>query len=174
MSIRLISETDSMDELTDLIHRAYIQLADMGLRYWATHQSVEDTRRRAAGGECYVVEIAGRIVGTIVLRGPAKPSSHPWYNRPDVAIFNQFAVDPPFQKQRVGSTLLEFVEKRAVEMGARELACDTAEGAVHLIAMYRKRGFRQVGTADWEGTNYMSVVLSKSLADTHRNQDLGA
>lgn len=59
-------------------------------------------------------------------------------------------------------------------MGARELACDTAEGAVHLIAMYRKRGFRQVGTADWEGTNYMSVVLSKSLADTHRNQDLGA
>lgn len=51
-------------------------------------------------------------------------------------------------------------------MGVKELACDTAEGAVHLIALYKKRGYRQVGTADWKGTSYISVVLSKTLVGT--------
>ena len=50
-------------------------------------------------------------------------------------------------------------------MGARELACDTAMGAGHLIEFYARRQFREVATADWEGTNYESVILSKALGE---------
>ncbi len=49
-----LKEDDSLEALTDLIHRAYRQLAGMGFRYWGTHQSVEDTKKRISKGRCYV------------------------------------------------------------------------------------------------------------------------
>ena len=48
--LRRLAGTDSIAELTDLLHRAYRRLADMGLCYWATHQTEEQTRERIAGG----------------------------------------------------------------------------------------------------------------------------
>ena len=163
IEIRLIEETDCLKALTNLIHRAYRPLAEMGLRYWSTHQTVEDTRQRISLGDCYVATEDEQIVGTIVLRRPDTHAQHPWYERPEVTSFNQFAVDPEYQGRGVGAKLLDWVEQRARELGMEELACDTAEGAQHLIEMYQRRGYREVGKADWEGTNYVSVVLSKRL-----------
>ena len=164
MEIRQLDKNDSLEDLTSLIRRAYRQLADLGFLYWGTHQTVEDTQKRIASGECYVAVHAGKIIGTIKLTPPEKTFTHPWYERPDVATFHQFAIDPDYQKQGFGSTLLEFIEKRAVELGVAELACDTAEGATHLINIYLKRGYRQIGTADWDMTNYKSIILSKTIA----------
>jgi GNAT superfamily N-acetyltransferase len=168
MNIRLLTETDSMEQLTLLIRKAYKQLADMGFRYWGTHQSVDDTQKRVSGGECYVMEKDGELVATILLSSrllspEGQEPGHPWYGRDGVATFHQFAVAPGFQKQGVGGAMMEFIEERAKRLGYSELACDTAEGASHLVKMYKKRGFRQTGTADWPGTNYISVILSKSL-----------
>lgn len=163
MKIRLISKYDSIEDLTGLIHRAYRQLADLGLNYWATHQSVEDTKTRISKGECYLVLEDDIIIGTVTLNFPNKTYSHPWYDKADVTTFNQMAVDPNYQKHGIGSKLLDLIEQRAVEMGAKELSCDTACSAVHLINMYKKRGYREVSNADWEITNYKSIILSKSL-----------
>lgn len=105
----------------------------------------------------------GEIVGSIVLNFPENISGHDWYDLPEVTSFSQFAVDPQFQKQGIGLQLLRIIEQRAAALGVKELACDTAEGATHLIALYTKQGYRKVGMADWEGTNYNSVILSKTL-----------
>ena len=163
MKIRMLNEKDSLEELTSLIHRAYRQLADLGFRYWGTHQSVDDTKKRISNRECYIIANEEKIVGTILLAPPDKKTGTPWYDRDDVSTFHQFAIDPDYQKQGLGSKLLNTIEKRAVELGATELACDTAEGAVHLINMYLKRGYRQVDWANWDKTNYRSVILSKTL-----------
>ena len=66
-SIRLLNENDSLEELTELIHRAYRQLADMGFRYWGTHQTVEDTRKRVSKGICYVGLIENKIISSVTL-----------------------------------------------------------------------------------------------------------
>ncbi len=171
--IRLLTPEDSLEALTDLIHCAYRQLADLGFRYWGTHQTVEDTKERISRGECYVAVKSGRIIGTITLNLPDRTYCHPWYDRKEVTTCHQFAVDPEYQGQGIGSRLMDLIERRAVELGAQELACDTAEGAVHLIEMYRKRGYRQVGQADWRGTNYKSVILSKKLAKSITNDWTG-
>ena len=56
-------------------------------------------------------------------------------------------------------------EPRAKEMGALELALDTPEDARHLVDRYTRRGYRFIEHADWRpGTNYLSVILSKSLS----------
>ena len=164
VTIRPLSPGDSIEELTALLHRAYAELAAMGLRYAATNQTPEVTARRIAEGECAVAVLDGVVVGTITFYPADRVNGTEWYDRPDVAAFGQFGVEPHLRRHGIGSALLEHVTARAAATGARELACDTSEDAPHLIRSYEARGFRRVGTADRRPyTNYLSVVLSKTL-----------
>ena len=164
-SFRLLSPSDSLAELTDLLHRAYASLAAQGFRYHATYQDETVTARRISEGECWIGVLEGRLVATVTLKEAAKTSGCPWYDRPDVASFGQFAVEPALQGKSIGSTLMNIVERRAVEKGVKELALDTAEGAAHLIRFYEKRGYRFIEHVQWPRTtvNYRSVILSKTL-----------
>lgn len=69
--IRELAATDSLAELTDLIHRAYARLGQMGLQHTAVDQSVEVTAQRICGGACYVATLTDVIVGTIVVHPTA-------------------------------------------------------------------------------------------------------
>jgi GNAT superfamily N-acetyltransferase len=162
--IRPWQATDSIDELTDLLHRSYASLAAMGLRYWATHQSADVTRKRIEQGTCLLAVVDGVMQGTVVFRDAAGTSGCPWYGRADVASFAQFAVSPQLQKNGLGLQLLRGVEALAASSGAAELALDTAEPATHLVDWYTRLGYRFVEHTQWAHTNYRSVVLSKSLS----------
>ena len=165
VDIRLVSEKDSLEALTELLHRAYAELGAMGFRYKAVDQSVETTRSRIARGECYVAIHGTVVVGTALLLPPAVRAPYcEWYDRPGVAVLAQFAMEPTFQRRGWGSRLIRHLEARALELGAEELSIDTAEGATHLIELYQRRGYRHIGYAQWEHTNFRSVLLSKRLA----------
>ena len=58
---------------------------------------------------------------------------------------------------------MDFVEQRAADLGATEIALDTAEPAAHLIAFYEARGYRLVGHKQRRHTNYRSAILSKAI-----------
>ena len=103
------------------------------------------------------------IVGIITLAEAAATDGTPFYDRPDVADFGQFAVRPEYQGNGIGSRLIEMVETRAREKGLGELALNTSEHAHHLIAMYPKKGFRFVEYHRWPDVNYRSVIFSKTL-----------
>lgn len=161
--IRLYRDGDDVTELTRLLHRAYRALAERGLRFLASHQDEEKTRQRISSGECYLAFENGLLVGTITLRSPKRARGSAWLDREDVASFGQFAVEPNRQRHGIGSCLVEFVEKRAREMGARELALDTAEPAEDLIGFYSARGYRFIEYVQWSVVNYRSVVMSKCI-----------
>ena len=164
--IRLIEDTDSVEALTELLHRAYAALAKLGFRYLATHQDVATTRRRLGRGEAYVLVERGTIVGTLVLIPPLVRHDYcAWFDRPDVAVVIQFGVEPSHQRQGLGSRLMTFAEERARALGAGEVAVDTAENASHLVEFYQARGYRDVGREQWQHTNYRSVLLSKGLTE---------
>jgi GNAT superfamily N-acetyltransferase len=162
--IRPLAPADSIAELTNLLHRAYKPLADMGLRFVATWQDEAITRRRIAKGECWVAEEAGRLVGTVTFLPIASTSGSPWYDRPDVASLQQLAVDPSRQGSGLGGRLIDTALERARATGAAELALDTSEQALHLIELYSRRGFRFIEHVRWPAVNYRSVVMSKSAA----------
>ena len=164
--IRELQDGDSIEELTSLLHRAYRRLLDMGLRYWATHQTVDDTRTRIAGGTCLVAVLNGRIVGTVTYQYPPRWRDTPWYTRADVACVSQFAVEPECQRRGIGGALMTRVEAMATDDGAAELALNTAEPAVHLIDYYARRGYRLVEHTDATLPHYRSVILSKKLVET--------
>ena len=164
-TIRQLHEDDSIADLTALLHRAYKQLLDMGLRYLATHQSVEVTQRRIAEGCCFVAVMDRRVVGTVTYSFPSSWPGVPWFDQPGVASVGQFAVEPELQRQGIGSALIGHVEELASRDRATELSLNTAEGAAHLIAYYGKRGYRIVDYTDATMPNYRSVIMSKRLAE---------
>jgi GNAT superfamily N-acetyltransferase len=160
---RYLDPTDDIGLITDLLHEAYAPLALAGMRFFASHQSVDATAKRLSRGETVVALDASDLIGIVTLGDLEKTSGSPFYDRPDVASFGQFAVRPNRQFRGIGGTLLALVEERATERGVGHLALDTSERAVHLIDYYQRKGYAFVEHVQWPDVNYRSVVLAKAL-----------
>ncbi|MEI7984932.1 MAG: GNAT family N-acetyltransferase [Armatimonadota bacterium] len=164
-TIRPWSGTDSVEEITEMLHLAYGELARQGMNYNASHQPPAQTLERLQAGDSFVAveSDSGVIVGTITLYHVKSTNHHQYYRRPGLVYFGQFGVRPDYQGFGIAKRLYQTVEDHARATGATEIALDTAETAHDLIAMYRRWGFEIVDTADWDSTNYISVIMSKPL-----------
>jgi len=166
--VRRLLPSDSMEELTTLLHRAYRTQVEMGLQPLAGRQDAATTRKRTSNGECYLaIDPAGdrpRIVGTILFHEVEDAKGPPWFQRKDVDSFSQFAVDPDTQGRGIGQLLLDMAEKRAAECGAKELGLSMAEPDSALMQFYLRRGYRFIEHWQWPYTNYRSAILSKALS----------
>ena len=149
--------------LTELLHRAYAELAARGLKYVATHQTAEITERRVKAGYCVVAEVDGMLVGTIRVKRPDPESKVATYREPTTFMFGQFGVEPAFRGHGIGRALHEHAICFAEENGATAMALDTAVPANHLIALYSKWGYQEVERCRWDAVNYESLVMKKEL-----------
>jgi len=168
--VRLLSPTDSIPEITRLLHRAYAAQMAMGLQPLAGRQDDATTRRRCTSGECIVATLpdaagAERIVGIILFHEVEPDQGPPWFQNKHVDSFSQFAVDPDVQGKGIGRRLLETAERRARECGATELALSMADPDTALKEFYLKRGYRFIEHWKWPYTNYTSAILSKPLQE---------
>ncbi len=169
IEVRPFAARDSFAALTQLLHQAYAPLAAAGMNFTAATQDAETTARRAAEGQCFVAVQQGQVVGTVTVCGPyaegAAPwaASVPWFRDRDTAHFHQFAVHPGLQGQGLGRRLIAACERWALQRGYRRMALDTAEPAADLRALYTRLGYADVGTVQWEGKTYRSVVMLKAL-----------
>lgn len=161
---RFDPEVHSVEVITELLHSSYAVLAGMGLRFWATHQGPEVTLKRLSSGIGLVALDGDEIIGTISYYDDCPDNGCAWYQRPEVGRFGQFAVRPDLQQTGIGRLLIAEVESIALARGKAELALDTSDQAKHLHDYYRRKGFRMVGTMQWQGVNYESIVMSKTLA----------
>lgn len=159
---------EEVSAITEMLHRAYAVLAEMGLHYAAVDQGDEVTRQRMGKDVSWLAEEEGVLLGTIALC-PWTSLSEPAeaYQRPGLWLFHQFGVEPTHQRRGIGSQLLEVAEDYVRRKGASELACDTAVSAGHLISLYERKGFQIVGKAAFEDTNYESVILAKTLEEEY-------
>lgn len=48
---RYVTPADDIDAITEMLHESYAPLAQQGLRFLATHQDADTTRRRMSWGE---------------------------------------------------------------------------------------------------------------------------
>ncbi len=169
VAIRPMNSADSMQALTQLLHRAYAPLAKAGMNFTAADQTAAVTARRAAAGQCFIAAEGDTVVGTVTVSGPFDPKlapwalQTPWYYRVDTAHFHQFAVEPDRQGRGVGRQLVARCEQWAREQGCAYMALDTAMPAQHLRARYARLGYRDEGEVQWEGKTYRSAIMVKSL-----------
>ena len=161
--IRRLTENDSLTELTALLHAAYAEHALAGRRFFASYQSVDDTRKRVAKGECWVACDDGVMVGTVTVAFPlVAPDGFPC--GPRAGTFSQLAVLPAYRGNRLGHALLTLAEQRIAELGGTQAVIDTSSLATDLIAWYERCGYAELGRWRWNVTNYESVVLGKTLS----------
>jgi len=161
--IRRWSPDDDLPAVTRLLHQAYAPLAARGFRYMATHQDDAVTYRRLSSGKSFLAFEEGVLVGCVSVYRPDEKLHAHYYRHPGVFRFGQFAVHPERQRLGIGRALFSECERHARASGAREIACDTAEGATDLIRLYERWGFQLVDHVSWPDTNYRSVILSKEL-----------
>ncbi len=57
----------SVEEITDLLHRSYAKLLNMGLNFWATTPAAEYILKRFNDGHGIVAVLDGKIVETITV-----------------------------------------------------------------------------------------------------------
>ncbi len=163
-TIRLFdNERDSIEELTELLHRSYKRLADMGLNFIATKQDAEYTRKYMEKGECYVLYESEKLIGTIFYYLKTFKDAPDIFKRGDTVLFGKFAVEPACQNLGLGSRLMDFIENLAISNGKKQIVLDTSENALHLIGYYNKRGYEIVQHWRWPDVNYKSVVMRKKL-----------
>jgi len=164
MVIRELATGDSIEHLTELLHRAFAPLGRRGMNYSAVDQSSSETARRISTGLCAVATIDGTIVGTVMVEGgPDLTSDSAYYRLSGVASAHQLGVEPSHQRRGIGSALMRWAESWAVRSGYAEIAVDTAEPATELISFYTRMGYRHIEYAQWYGKRYRSVILSKPL-----------
>lgn len=171
MNIRALHPSDSLVELTSLLHAAYASLAAQGWNFTAVDQTVDVTRDRLAGAQAFVAEQGGRLVGTIAVRGP-KPAGETYiadappalYTTPGTAILAQLGVHPDCRGLGLGEQLIDAAEAWARAQGYTQIALDTAEPATALRRRYERRGYAECGAVQWAGKTYRSVLMLKVLA----------
>lgn len=157
LRVRLANEAD-VPALRLLVNLAYLQLAELGLNATGTYQDEQITRERMRGVDVYLAFLNDRLVGTISL-GVESTEQGP------VLYVSQLAVDPAHQRLGIGGTLLRLAEKRATELGLRNLQLHTAVRAEHLVSMYSKAGYRVTGEVRWPGKTYSSYAMQKRIEE---------
>ena len=122
ITFRVLAPSDDIVPVNSLLKVAYSELAQAGMRYAASHEDVEATRKNISEGECHLGILGNQIVSCAVLRLPAltvtkewKTEGPFWYRRPDVTTFRRFAVHPSLQKRGIGTAMIDSLENRARE-----------------------------------------------------------
>ncbi len=97
MEVRCLSPADDLARIAALVRAAYAPHKSIGLRYWGTHQTEEDTATRFASGTGIVMLEKGEYVGTVIVRPPQPNSPVRLYRDPTVWSISQFCVSPQHQ-----------------------------------------------------------------------------
>ena len=162
-AIRRFNSTDSIEEVTEMLHRAFAPMASLGANCQCVHQPSSTTRERMARGDCLVAVADRRIVGTLTMETCDPSSSIAHYRQPNVASLHQFAVDPAYQGGGVGRSMLKVASMWALMRQFREIALDTPALALDVRAFYAHQGFRLVQVARLAGRDYESVILGRPI-----------
>lgn len=161
--IRELTESDCIESLTKLINESYRERANAGYNMTGSYQDSSITRHRIDSGICFLAEYDGEIIGTALLvlkMGDSYPTE---YKVSGVAVLSQVCVKPGHRKLGIGALLIAEVEKRAIELGRKQLMLDTVETEPALVEYYRRFGFQDFSHFQWEGKTYRSLIMEKSL-----------
>lgn len=113
-------------------------------------------REIRTGKRTYGVAILdGKIVATLRYRKRARYLG-----------LSRLAVHPDFQDRGIGTAMLKWAEAEALRRGVRELRGDVRAAMPHLLAFYRRLGFRPFARRSKRGyPGYLIAVKKKVRSD---------
>lgn len=159
MDTELVIEKGTAEDVAEL-GRLYDELCDHLSRDenypgWkkGIYPTIDDAKAGVDEDNLFVARLAGKIVGTVILRhkpeeGYSKADWHMEFAEEDVYIVYTFAVHPDFLKVGVGKELMEFIFSYAKEQKAKAVRLDVYEKNTPAIQLYEKMGMEYIDTVD--------------------------
>ena len=143
-----------LSPLWDLVRRAVAHMNALGNPQWGSdYPTLALYTADQAAGELYVaVNGAGRVLGCACINGAESPeyAAVAWSASPAYSV-HRLAVDPEVPRQGVATALMAYAEELARRAGVPALHVDTYARNDRMQALFRKRGFRQVGAISLHG-----------------------
>lgn len=123
--------------------RSAAWLASRGSDQWQYPVRMDNIWRAIQEGSCWLVEgDKRRVIATITLNNEAEPLYwRPSDNPDDALYFHRLVVDDEWRGQELGSALLDWAGRRAVEDGRTWLRLDAWRSNVDLHRYYLRRRF---------------------------------
>ena len=121
--------------------------------------------------ELFVMEQEGKIVGTAIINQLQVESYKEvkWQfdvEESEVMVLHTLAIVPEMGRKGLGSKFVSFYEEYALQNGCRFLRMDTNEKNVNARALYKKLGYKEVGSVPCEFNGiqgFRMVMLEKKL-----------
>jgi len=111
---------------------------------------------RAEGAYCLLAETGGNVAGFILAE-----------LAPDEGHIITLDVLEEYRRQGIGSLLLATAENEAASRGGTRMVLETATTNKAAIALWRKHGYRQLGTIeDYYGRGRDALQMGKELGAT--------
>ncbi|MBM7691717.1 GNAT superfamily N-acetyltransferase [Peribacillus deserti] len=138
--------------------------ANIPAEHWnALKQAISSEADVQTGAERIVVELAGEIVGSVVLF-PAKSDAYEGYvDELDYPEIRMLAVSPEARGKGVASSLVSECIKRAKAQGHHSIGLHTGEFMTNAMNLYENLGFERLPQFDFEPANDGIIVKAYRL-----------
>jgi ribosomal protein S18 acetylase RimI-like enzyme len=158
-----ISEATEADHgaIREILGEACRWLADQGIRQWTVPFGEDYIRRKIAGREFHLVNLAGAPVGVFRLLWS---DFEFWGNAPDNAAYiHTLAVLRKYAGRGVTQRVIAWVAERAKEQGKEYLRLDCMAGNQRLRDYYERLGFTPVGARTVR--DFQVTLFQRPIAD---------
>ncbi len=120
-----------------------------------------DAIKALEAGTLYVGEIDGLIAACVNLNHiqPAEYSKIKWSVEAEgreVLVIHTLCISPEFAGKKIGEKFVAFTDRLAAELGCKTIRLDTYEGNIPAASLYRKMGYKYVGSEEF---NFQNVIM---------------
>lgn len=166
MYIRIANITD-LPAVIDLMKRVIPVMQKDGNDQWDDKYPTADIIRQDINElDLFVLMLDEKIVGAVVINAilPKEYCSIRWKTSPNTYTFHRMMVDPEYQGKGIATAILQFIEKRGINMGMKSLRVDTNENNTKMLALFEKFKFSNAGTINLMGKTSKFLCFEKTLS----------
>ena len=162
-------ETISWEEITEVIHDAYLEREKQNLHFAAYKSTPEDNAQKILDGKCFVALDGKKVVGLVFLRCPSWPyltkndGKGKWYCDEKYGMVINLAVKEEYKGNGIGRKLLERLIEECKKQKLDSKMIDTSSKLKVLNKFYSGFGFKKVDYISWHTTNYYTIVRRLNL-----------
>lgn len=168
-----LTDTGKAEELTQLLHKAYVSNVDLGIHFAASTVTVEEVKHHIETVPTFVIIIDGEIAATTSVRLPWSADPGP-YGLPHLGWVS---TNPRYQQQGLAKKIINWVIEHYLkdELITPAVSLGTAVEHPWLTQSYEKLGFASteiVRKYQDHQTRYLVKVLNNQQFDEITNEDL--
>lgn len=160
--IKIIIKPDyiTWEEITEVIHQAFIEKKEKGMNYLGSYQTVEITKKRVGDGICLVALLNKKVVGTMTVKffKPTRKGKK-WHNETMYAYASQDAVLPEYKGLGIGRKLQNKRIEICQENNVDELLMHTSTYAQDILNWWKRQGAQKIELISGTATNYYSIRM---------------